>query len=207
MKRLQLPARLAMSLLLVAAAARILPRLDAAELLSEVPSGAPLVAPLEAAVEADPDNATAHFRLGLRHRDLLSVRDPARAVHHLGRAVALNPYDWHAWEELGAAQEITGDPAAAEAAYVEAARRNPRKPEYSWRLGNLYLRRGDLERALPALARAVEERPAYAPAAYTLLRAAGATPQQIAASWPRGPELTHRLDRLLARESDGGEQR
>jgi tetratricopeptide (TPR) repeat protein len=171
--------RALLTLLLLAAAARLVPRLDAARLLAGVPAGAPVLAPLRAAAARDPASAEAELRLGLRYRDLLTVRDPTLAVVHLRRATELNPADWHAWEELALACDVAGDP-CAEPAYRAALRRNPQSADDAWRLANFYLRRGDLRRALDGFARAVALQPAHAPAALALLRAAGASKEQIA---------------------------
>jgi len=75
----------------------------------------------------------AEYHLGL------AQIDPGLAVGHLWRAVALNPFFTAARVALASRLELSGDMAGAEAALLEAARRD-RQYAPAWALANFYFR-------------------------------------------------------------------
>jgi len=93
----------------------------------------------EAAVRWMPDDADNHSRLAA----LLADRADAGSVQHLQRAVELNPWDSHAWIELGLYRETHQDLQNAERCFLRAADADrlyiPR-----WTLANFYFRHDNL---------------------------------------------------------------
>lgn len=77
--------------------------------------------------------------------------DPAKALDHLKRAVALSPYDVRGWIGLGRAYEQQGDEAHAEAAYRRAIELAPHHVHPRWVYANFLLRSGRRQRALTEL--------------------------------------------------------
>ena len=93
----------------------------------------------------------------------------ARAVSAATRAVNLSPWRYELRLLLAAAQELSGDRAAAEASLREAIRLAPNNAEVHWRLANLLVRESRLGAALDHFRSAVTANPAWLPSALNLV--------------------------------------
>ncbi len=83
------------------------------------------------ALNVFPDNPEAHFHMGtIRGR----LGDPASAILHLETAVSINPHDFVAVGNLGAAHFQNGNIDLAKKCFVHALSLNP---EYSFARNNL----------------------------------------------------------------------
>ena len=88
------------------------------------------------AITLDPKMSEAYLNLGI----LLIEKDPAAAIAPLRKAVDLRPSESRPRVLLGAAQERSGELAAAAESLESAVRLDPRDSEALRHLGNLYLR-------------------------------------------------------------------
>ena len=93
------------------------------------------VAPLEAALKADPQNATLLIELGNLYYD---HRVYSTATAYYQRALQLNPRDVNARTDLGTAYAYTGLPKQAVAEYQKALAIDPRHFRTLFNLGVVY---------------------------------------------------------------------
>jgi tetratricopeptide (TPR) repeat protein len=82
-----------------------------------------------------------------------------RAAYYAARAVALAPHNFEYRTLLGAAQELRGDLAGAEAELRSALKMAPHHVAIHWRLANLLLREDKLDQAIPEFRLANEADP------------------------------------------------
>ena len=109
---------------------------------------------LERAIEFEPGNADARWRLG-RYSLYLSQNSTA-AVAILETAVALNPHLAQYWLDLASAYEVAGDAQRQREALEKALQAEPTTPEVTWNVANYYLVENDATRALPLLRTVIE---------------------------------------------------
>jgi tetratricopeptide (TPR) repeat protein len=109
-------------------------------------------------VAAEPDNATAHRRLGvaLRH-----TGKSEEAFQYLTRATELAPDDISARLSLGIAYAAEHRLTEAEAAYRHILGLEPQHAKALHNLGNVAMRRGNEEEAIALYRRATEADPEY----------------------------------------------
>ena len=103
-------------------------------------------ASLRRAVWLDPGNAEYRYHLG-RYYDLIA-RDPALAVENYNAAVLLNPHSARYWFDLASAYQVLGDLPNQTAALEHAIQADATTPDVAWEAANLYLVRGENEKAL-----------------------------------------------------------
>lgn len=113
------------------------------------------------AIRWNPRNPEYHAALA-RGLELSLQGDAAEIREHLKTATRLGPHRAEFWAQLGEAQEVEGDDAAAEAAYRTAHGLFPNSPEINWKLANYHLRAGRLNEALRSFRIAVAGDPALA---------------------------------------------
>jgi Flp pilus assembly protein TadD len=101
---------------------------------------------LERAAWLDPGNAEFRNHLG-RYYDLV-VRDPVAATGYYREAVQLNPHSARYWFDLASSYQIQGDTAGQTTALEHAIEADSMTPDVAWEAANLYLVRGDYEKAL-----------------------------------------------------------
>lgn len=118
-------------------------------------------APLErdrllATIPAFPNSPRLHARLA--EAELLNInadRDLERAAYYGQRAVNLSPYNYDYRLVLASIEEARGNREAAEQALRKAQQLAPTSSDVSWRIGNLLVRRGKLDEALPQFKQAL----------------------------------------------------
>ncbi len=101
---------------------------------------------LEWASRLDPGNADYRNHLG-RYYDLVA-RDPVSAVEQYRSAVQLNPHSARLWFDLASAYQVLGDTADQAGALEHAIQADSMTPDVAWEAANLYLVKGENEKAL-----------------------------------------------------------
>lgn len=113
---------------------------------SPVPSSA-----LVRAHDLDPSNPKASYLLGIYYLDAAQPPDLDAAATYLDAAVALAPNRDVYWLAVGRKRELSGDVPGAVEAFERARALAPNQWRAAWMLGNLYVRQGDLKRAVGEL--------------------------------------------------------
>src|SRR5262249_6149485 len=101
---------------------------------------------LQRAARLDPGNADYRNHLGRYYA--LVVRDPASAIQPYQAAVQLNPHSARFWFDLASAYQVLGDAGNQTTALEHAIEADPTTPDVAWEAGNLYLVRGENDKAL-----------------------------------------------------------
>jgi tetratricopeptide (TPR) repeat protein len=101
---------------------------------------------LQRAIKLDPGNADYHDRLGRFHE--LEELDPVSAVAQYKQATQLEPNGSRFWLDLAGAYRVLGDASNQAAAIERAVAVDPMTPDVAWEAANLYMARGDDEKAL-----------------------------------------------------------
>jgi len=104
------------------------------------------LANLQRAVWLDSGNADYRNHLG-RYYDLVA-RDPAAAIQPYRAAVELNPHSARYWFDLARAYQVLGDTSGQTSALEHAIQADSMTPDVAWEAANLYLVRGENEKAL-----------------------------------------------------------
>ena len=104
------------------------------------------LASLERAARLDPGNAEYRNRVGRYHE--LVARDPIGAVQPYRAAVQLNPHAARYWFDLARAYQVLGDTTNQTSALEHAIQSDSMTPDVAWEAANLYLVRGENEKAL-----------------------------------------------------------
>src|SRR5579863_4556849 len=104
------------------------------------------LASLQKAARLDPGNADFRDRLGRYHE--LIAHDPSSAIEPYRAAVQLNPHSARYWFDLASAYQVLGDISSQTAALERAIEADPTTPDVAWEAANLYLVRGENEKAL-----------------------------------------------------------
>ena len=120
------------------------------------------LASLQRAVRLQPGNADYRYRVG--RYSLLVERSPEAAVQSYIAAVALNPHKARYWLDLAAAYQLLGDTDQQKDALEHAVKADPTTPNLAWEAANLYLVRGETDKALQEFRVVIENDP-YLPSA------------------------------------------
>jgi tetratricopeptide (TPR) repeat protein len=157
------------------------------------------------AVKVDPNNAVAHYNLGLAQALRGGVAEP---IHHFERAIALHhshkqfPDVYKAYNNLGFILGQQGRWAEATNHLAEAHGRRPHDPDVLFAYGSVLTQAGDFPQAIALLEQVVEQRPAVPEPALQLARAlegAGRIPEaerQLRRALRDGPPSAEVMDRL-----------
>jgi tetratricopeptide (TPR) repeat protein len=121
------------------------------------------LAALQRAARLDPSDADYHNRLG-RYYELIA-HDPSSAIEPYRAAVQLNPHSARFWFDLASAYQVLGDIAGQTAALEHAIEADPTTPDVAWEAANLYLVRGENEKALREFHVVLGTDPSLVPAA------------------------------------------
>ena len=106
----------------------------------------PELVSLQRAARFDPGDADYRNHLGRYYT--LVARDPAAAIEPYRAAVRLNPHSARYWFDLAGAYQVLGDAAGQTSALEHAIEADPTTPDVAWEAANLYLVRGENEKAL-----------------------------------------------------------
>jgi tetratricopeptide (TPR) repeat protein len=104
------------------------------------------LAGLQRAARLDPGDADYRDRLGRYY--YLIAHDPSAAIEPYRAAVQLNPHSARFWFDLASAYQVLGDIPSQTAALERAIEADPTTPDVAWEAANLYLVRGENEKAL-----------------------------------------------------------
>ena len=156
-------------------------------LLAGILADNPDPARLRAAIHLDPSSADYHHRLG-RYSDLV-LNDPAAAQAHYQRAVQLNPHDARYWLDLANNYQLLGDSNAQANAIERAVVVDPKTPDVAWEAANLYLVRGQTEKALSEFRLVMEGAPYL-------------SGQALQLCWRISPDVDHLLATVIPPQPD-----
>ncbi len=152
------------------------------------------------AIRWDEDGADYHLELALHYQAQLDPELASRARTHFEQAAELNPYEPRARQELATIYEVSGERELAEQAHLSAVELRPTNGDLLWRVGNFYLRSGELAKALPQLERAMENDPGLVKTGADLLLNVGVAPAEVERLVPDDAASRRRLlDVLSAR--------
>ena len=104
------------------------------------------LARFQRAARLDPGDADYHHLIG-RYYDVV-VHDPTAAIEPYRAAVQLNPHSARFWFDLANAYQVMGDITGQTTALEHAIEADPTTPDVAWEAANLYLVRGENEKAL-----------------------------------------------------------
>jgi Flp pilus assembly protein TadD len=124
------------------------------------------LASLQAATRLEPGNAEYAYRVG-RYKFLVNS-DPAAALQSYRTAAELNPHNARYWLALAQAYQWLGDSDHQLASLERGIHTNPTTPDVAWEAANLYLVRGETEKAMPELKIAMANDISVLPAALQL---------------------------------------
>jgi tetratricopeptide (TPR) repeat protein len=164
----------------------------------------PEIASLRSAVRMEPMNAEYHQRLARYF--FLADHDVTSALAAYESAVRLNPYDANLWLGLASVQQVLGNPVEQEKALERAIVANPRSTNVAWEAANLYLARGETDKAFREFRTVIENSPLDADAALRLcLRVAPSVDTIIQEALPSQPgAYVILLDLLTAKNDTAG---
>src|ERR1700735_3806067 len=121
------------------------------------------LARFQRAARLDPGDADYHHPIG-RYYDVV-VHDPPSAIEPYRAAVQLNPHSARFWFDLANAYQVLGDITGQTAALEHAIEADPTTPDVAWEAANLYLVRGEDQKALHEFHVVLENDPSMANAA------------------------------------------
>jgi tetratricopeptide (TPR) repeat protein len=116
----------------------------------------------ELAVDWAPDDPQTHFASAVLHEKTFLPADLPKSAAEFEQAVALSPYDFRLWFELGKARERRGNAEGAEKAFRKALELAPNYSQVHWALGNFLLRQGNEAEAFAEIRKAAEGDKNYA---------------------------------------------
>ncbi len=116
----------------------------------------------EFAVGLAPSDPQTHFAAAVLHEKTFLPDDLPKSLAEFEKAVALSPYDFRLWFELGKARERNGDTDGAEKALRKALELAPNYSQLQWTLGNFLLRQGNETEAFAQIRKAAEGDRAFA---------------------------------------------
>ena len=120
------------------------------------------------AVKWAPRDPLTHWRVGDYDEKVFSSDNLNDSVREYQLAVALSPYDYRYWLELGHAFEAAGDGASGEKALRRAVELAPSYSYPLWVFGNVLVRQGKMDEAFQYLARAAQADPELQPQVFNL---------------------------------------
>ena len=176
-------------------------RAGLSRLLSEYGSATNSLAASKRALDFNTADPAAHYTYAV---ELANAGKNAEAVAEFERAVSLRPHDYLLWQELGRLREDSGAPSGSLQALRRAIELAPYYSEPHWQLGNLLLRRNELNEAFTEMRLAVASDPTVFPAMIDL--AWGVCDAQVkcvlAATQPRTDTERVSLGRFLVAQKN-----
>ncbi len=114
---------------------------------------------------ADPQT---HYAAASIFEKTFEAGDLERSLAEYEKAVALSPYNFQLWINLGRARSQNGDDGGAEAAYRRALELAPNYAAVQWALGNFLIRQGRVDEGFSLAAKAAAANTDYARSSVTL---------------------------------------
>jgi tetratricopeptide (TPR) repeat protein len=108
-----------------------------------------------------PADPLANWLVAGTKKNTFSPEIIAETEKNFSTVVALSPYDYRWWIELGRAREQAENYEAAEKAYLRAVELSPNYTYPRWQIGNFYLRRNRSEEAFAELKKAAAATSVY----------------------------------------------
>jgi len=141
-------------------------RAGLSRLLSEFGSATNSLAATKRALDFNAADPAAHYAYAV---ELANAGRNAEAVAEFERAVSLKPDDYLLWQELGRLREDSGDTSGSLRALRRAIQLAPYYSEPHWQLGNVLLRRNELNQAFSEMLVAARSDPTLFPAMIDLV--------------------------------------
>src|SRR5271168_3531851 len=114
---------------------------------------------LQRAIRLEPGNAEYWYLLGRYWQFNLEDPDNDKAINAYRNALSFDPRSAQTYIDLATAYEGLDDIADARDNFLRAKKAYPLSAEVSWRVGNFYLRQGELELAFAQIRQSVEADP------------------------------------------------
>ncbi len=135
-------------------------RAGLSRLLSEYGSATNSLEATKRALDFNVADPAAHYAYAV---ELANNGKNAEGIAELERAVSLRPHDYLLWQELGRLREDSDDTTGSVPALQRAIELAPHYSEPHWQLGNLLLRRNELNQAFTEMRVAVRSDPTLFP--------------------------------------------
>jgi hypothetical protein len=142
---------------------------------------------LQRAAALDPGNADYRNHVG-RYYDFVA-RDPGAALREYKLAVELNPHSARYWFDLANTYQVMGDTDNQAGSLEHAIQADSMTPDVAWEAGNLYLVRGENEKALRELGVVIANDTSLADAALQL-------------AWRINPDVDALLREIIPHRAD-----
>lgn len=118
-----------------------------------------------------PGDPQTHLTAARVYQRTFDPADLTRSLSEYEIAVALSPYDYFAWVDLGKSLGVNGEPDRAEAAYARALQLAPNYAAVQWVYGNSLIRQGKTDEGFSLIAKASAANAEYSqPAVATALQ-------------------------------------
>jgi tetratricopeptide (TPR) repeat protein len=148
-----------------------------------------------------PGDPQTHYTLAVLSGKVFLAEDSAQSLSEYEKAVALAPYDFRLWLELGRARERVGDASGAELALRKSLELAPNYSEVRWTLGNALLRRGKTTEGFAEIRQAAESDTKYVnPAIVTAWQISGGSLAQVKQNVGDSKQVNFALAVFLARQ-------
>jgi hypothetical protein len=122
---------------------------------------------LQRATRLEPGNAEYWYLLGRYWQFNLEAPDNQKAIAAYQNSLSFDPRSADTYIDLATAYEGIDDIADARENFVKAKKAYPLSAEVSWRVGNFYLRQGELDQAFTQIRQAVEADPSRGAEAFS----------------------------------------
>ena len=113
-------------------------------------------------VDLAPADPATHYASAVLHEKTFLPEDLPKSLAEFEQSVALSPYDYLLWLNLGKARDRAGDADGAERALRKALALAPNYSQVQWTLGNFLLRQGKEAEAFAEIRRAAESDKTFA---------------------------------------------
>jgi tetratricopeptide (TPR) repeat protein len=130
-------------------------------------AGTGTLAGLQRATRLEPGNAENWYLLGRYWQYNLENPDNEKAIRAYRDSLSFDPHSAQTYIDLATAYEGQDDIADARANFLNAKKAYPLSAEVSWRVGNFFLRQGELQQAFQQIRQSVAADPGRGAEAFT----------------------------------------
>ena len=131
------------------------------------------------AIRIEPSNPDPYYRLGLFYLWDVQETDFKESLKYLGKAIERNPLEQDYWLSMAKVFQRMGDRKASDQALEKAIFLFPTGYTGRWVAGNLFLQRGDFEKALPQFSYILDHYPSESHLVYDIFLRTGRSPDFI----------------------------